>query len=88
VIDGNRPVPELKGLDWSLQQLSRRSGVADGGGGVESEYGGEMQRVGAMCQGFFELAVDAEPFDGGVQAAAWYPAHVVLTGLFAVRCAC
>ena len=45
-----------------------RWGVADGGGGVGAEYGGEVEWVGADCQGFFELAVGTEALEGGGQA--------------------
>ena len=44
--------------------------VLDGGAVVDAEHGGEVQRVGAAGEGFLELPVDAEPFEGGGEAAA------------------
>ena len=53
--------------------LARRArgslGVADGGLGVEAEDRGEMRGDGAVGEGFFELAVDAQAFEGG--GLAW-----------------
>ena len=51
-------------------ELARDGGVFDGGGVVDPEHGGEVQGVGAAGEGFLELPVDAEPFEGGRQAAA------------------
>ena len=44
-------------------------GVADGGLGVEAEHRCQVQRVGSVVEGFFELPVDAEPFQGRGLAA-------------------
>jgi hypothetical protein len=44
-------------------------GVADGGLGVEAEHCCQVQRVGPVGEGFLELPVDAEPFQGGGLAA-------------------
>src|SRR6266702_2527128 len=44
-------------------------GVADGGLGVEAEYRCQVQRVGSVGEGFLELPVDAEPFQGRGLAA-------------------
>jgi hypothetical protein len=43
-------------------------GPADGGVLAESEDGGQVQRVCAGGDGFFELAVDAQAFEGSGQA--------------------
>ena len=53
-----------------LQELAGDGRVLDGGGVVDPEHGGEVQGVGAAGEGFLELPVDAEPFEGGRQAAA------------------
>ncbi len=47
------------------QELAAIDGVADGGGGVDAEHGGQMQRVCVAGEGFLELAVDAQPVKGG-----------------------
>jgi hypothetical protein len=52
------------------QELAGDGGVLDGGGVVDAEHGGEVQGVGAVGEGFLELPVDAEPFEGGREAAA------------------
>src|SRR6266567_9539569 len=44
-------------------------GVADGGLGVEAEHCCQVQRVGPVGEGFLELPVDAEPFQGRGLAA-------------------
>src|SRR6266545_1854997 len=44
-------------------------GVADGGLLVEPEDGGQVERVGAAGEGLVELAVDAQPFQRGVEPA-------------------
>jgi hypothetical protein len=44
-------------------------GVADGGLGVEAEYRCQVQRVGPGGEGFLELPVDAQPFQGRGLAA-------------------
>ncbi len=62
-------------LIWSvafergLQELARCGGVADCGLFIDAEDGGQVQWVGAVGQGFFELAVDAETFQGRGQTA-------------------
>ena len=63
---------ELRGLllGGGLQELACDSRVLDGGVVADPEYGGEVQGVGAAGEGFLELPVDAEPFEGGRQAAA------------------
>jgi hypothetical protein len=53
-----------------FQELACDGRVLDGGGVVDAEHGGEVQGVGAVGEGFFELPVDAEPFEGGGEAAA------------------
>src|SRR5690242_13256784 len=53
-----------------LQELAGDGRVLDGGGVVDAEYGGEVQRVGAAGECFLELPVDAEPLEGGREAAA------------------
>ena len=57
-------------LGGGLQELAGDGRVLDGGGVVDPEHGGEVQGVGAAGEGFLELPVDAEPFEGGGQAAA------------------
>ena len=57
-------------LGGGLQELACDGRVADGGGVIDAEHGGEVQGVGAAGEGFLELPVDAEPFEGGRQAAA------------------
>ncbi|MQA88443.1 MAG: hypothetical protein GEV03_28465 [Streptosporangiales bacterium] len=52
-----------------VQKPACGGGVADGGGVVEAEDRGEVQRVGAAGQGLVELTVDAETLEGGVQPA-------------------
>jgi hypothetical protein len=47
-------------LGGGCQELACDGGVADGGGVVDAEYGGEVQGVGAAGEGFVELAVGAE----------------------------
>jgi hypothetical protein len=49
--------------------LPRCGGVADRGLLVDAEHGGQVQWVGPVGEGFFELPVDAEPFEGGGKAA-------------------
>ena len=44
-------------------------GVADRGLGVEAEHCGQVQRVRSAGEGFVELPVDAEPFEGRGLAA-------------------
>lgn len=46
-------------LGGGLQELSCDGGVADSGGVVDAEHGGEVQGVGAVGEGFLELAVDS-----------------------------
>jgi hypothetical protein len=53
-----------------LQELPGDGRVAEGGGVVESEHGGEVQGVGAVGEGFLELPVDSQAFQGGGKAAA------------------
>jgi hypothetical protein len=54
------------GLGGGFEQLACRGCVADGGFLVESERDSQVQRVGSVGQGFLELAVDAQTFEGGV----------------------
>ncbi len=39
-------------------------GVADRGLGIEAEHGSQVQWVRAVREGFLELPVDAQPFQG------------------------
>jgi hypothetical protein len=64
-------------LGGGLQELACDGRVLDGGGVVDPEHGGEVQRVGPAGEGFLELPVDAESFQGGRQAAA-FPGQPVL----------
>jgi hypothetical protein len=43
--------------------------IADGGLLVDAEDEREVNRVGVVRQGLFELSVDAEPFQGGGEVA-------------------
>jgi hypothetical protein len=52
---------------WSWRAMAA---VPDGGAVAGPEHGGEVQGVGAAGEGFLELPVGAEPFEGGGQAAA------------------
>jgi hypothetical protein len=52
-----------------LQEAPGVGGVADGGRSIDAEYCGEVQRVGVAGEGFVELAVDAQPVQGGGQSA-------------------
>ncbi len=57
-------------LGGGLQELACDGRVLDGGGVVDPEHGGEVERAGAVGEGFLELPVDAKPFEGGGEAAA------------------
>src|SRR6266851_4304405 len=57
-------------LGGGFHELTGDGGIADGGGVVDPEHGGEVQRVGAAGEGFVELPVDPEPLEGGGQPAA------------------
>jgi hypothetical protein len=52
-----------------LQELACCGGVADGGFFVDAEDGGQVQRVGAVGECLFELAVDGQMLQGGGQTA-------------------
>lgn len=70
------------------QELPCGGCVADGGAVVDAEDGGQVQRVGVVGEGFFELAVDAQPFQGGgLSAQAGQPGAA--DGAWCqVRCGC
>jgi hypothetical protein len=51
------------------QEGSGVLGVADGGLGVEAEHRCQVQGVGAVGEGFLELPIDTEPFQGRGVAA-------------------
>lgn len=57
-------------LGGSFQELACDGRVLDGGGVVDPEYGCEMEGVGTAGEGFLELPVDTEPFEGGGEAPA------------------
>jgi hypothetical protein len=57
-------------LGGGLQELAGDGRVLDGGGVVDPEHGGEVQGGGAAGEGFLELPVDAEPFEGRREPAA------------------
>jgi len=57
-------------LGGGLLELAGDGRVLDGGAVAGPEHGGEVQGVGAAGEGFLELPVGAEPFEGGGQAAA------------------
>src|SRR5258708_33519408 len=48
-----------------FQELAGDGGIADGGGVVDPEHGGEVQRVAAAREGFAGLPVDPEALEGG-----------------------
>jgi hypothetical protein len=54
--------------------------VSDGGGLVESEDDGQVQGVGAVGEGFVELAVNAESFEGCRAAVKWRGERVIADG--------
>jgi hypothetical protein len=56
-------------LDVGFQELPCCGGVADRGFLVETEHDGQVQRVRSVSEGFLELAVDAEAFEGGCLSA-------------------
>ena len=60
--------------------LSCGVAVSDGGGLVEAEHGGEVERVGAVGEGLVELPVDAQGFQGGGSAAEWRGERVLADG--------
>src|SRR6266566_3068145 len=66
---GSRELAGAVLLGGGFQQLACDGGVADGGGVVEPEYDGEVQRVGAAGEGFLELPVGAQALEGGGEAA-------------------
>src|SRR5260221_8909100 len=73
----------LAGSCWSagVARSWRGDGrVADGGGVVDPEYRGEVQRVGAAGEGFVELPVDPEALEGGGQSAAGFGQPVLADG--------
>src|ERR1700724_3390319 len=57
-------------LGGGLQELAGDGGVSDGGVVADAEHGGEVQWVAVVGEGFLELPVDAEAFEGGGEAAA------------------
>jgi hypothetical protein len=62
------------------EEFSGGGAVLDGGGLVESEYDGQVQWVGAVGEGFVELAVHAEGFEGGRAPAKRRAQRVVADG--------
>ena len=56
-------------FDRGRNELPRGVGVADRGLLVDAEHQGEVQRVSSVGEGFLELAVHAQPIEGGVLAA-------------------
>lgn len=60
------PPPNLRcAFHFGCKKLPCRFGIAYCGFGCEAEDNGEMERVGAVSKGFFELPVSAQPFEGG-----------------------
>src|SRR5258708_24500125 len=57
-------------LGGGFQELTGDGRVADGGGVVDPEHGGQVQRVAAAGEGFVELPVDPEALEGCGQSAA------------------
>src|SRR5262249_51365059 len=62
------------------EEFAGGGAVSDGGGVVESEDDGQVERVGAVGEGFVELAVYAEGFEGGRTPAKWRGERVVADG--------
>ncbi|MFV5998856.1 hypothetical protein ACNPQM_42690 [Streptomyces sp. NPDC056231] len=52
-----------------LEKLPGRVRVADGGLLVDAEDEREVERVGAVGEGLFEVTVNAEPLQGGGEVA-------------------
>ncbi|QIZ37753.1 hypothetical protein [Saccharopolyspora sp. ASAGF58] len=52
----------------AVQEITGGGAVSDGGGLVEPEHGGQVERVGAVGEGFVELTIDAQGFEGGGSA--------------------
>ena len=63
-----------------FEDLACGVGVADRGLLVEAEHGGEVKRIGAVGEGFLELPVDAEPFQGRGLAAQRPVTQTLLAG--------
>ncbi|AGP61497.1 hypothetical protein M271_50710 [Streptomyces rapamycinicus NRRL 5491] len=59
-------IPRLR---LRLEKLTGGVRVADGGLLIDSEDEREVEWVGAVGEGLFELSVDAEPFQGGGEVA-------------------
>jgi hypothetical protein len=59
-------------LPGGLQEVPCDGRVADGGGVVDPEHCGEVERVGTVGEGFFELPVNAEALEGRGQSAAGF----------------
>ncbi|MFI1285184.1 hypothetical protein ACH4U5_31250 [Streptomyces sp. NPDC020858] len=57
------------GFEVGLEKLPGGVRVADGGLLVDSEDEREVERVGAVGEGLFELTVDTEPFECGGEVA-------------------
>jgi hypothetical protein len=55
-----------------IQKHACRLRVADGRLLVDAEDEGEAERIGAVGEGFFELTVDAEPFQVRWQVACFW----------------
>jgi hypothetical protein len=55
-------------LGGGLEEVAGGFGVADGGVLVDAEDGGEVEWVWPAIEGFFELPVSVEAFEGGSQA--------------------
>ncbi len=50
---------------WFFEELACGVRVADRGRRADTEDGGEMERVGTVCEGLLELPVDPEPLQVG-----------------------
>ena len=55
-------------LGCGVEDLAGGVGVADRGVLVDAEHGGQVEWVGAVDEGFLELPIDVEPFEGGGQS--------------------
>ena len=67
-------------LGGGVQELTGDGRVLDGGGVVDPEHGGEVQRVRAVDEGFLELSVDPQALEGGGEAAAGLGQPVLADG--------
>ncbi len=68
--------PLLRGSSFggSFEELASQVCITDGGFWVDGEHGNDVERVRPVSEGFFELAVDPQAFEGCCEPA---PSHWV-----------